>query len=230
MIVKSTTEFTENSNFLYLFIAGIVVGSILGMKRETLVKAFMKIFIPLIVGSVTAAIVGLAVGTLLGLGFQHTLLYIVIPIMAGGVGEGAIPLSIGYSDIMPISQGEAFALVLPSIMLGSLCAIILAGLLNRIGKKKPEWTGNGKVDRSEEESPALEESQSGQQMFNLSLFASGGILAVSLYLVGMLAHDFFGFPAPVAMLLLAVLIKLFRLVPASIENGAFGVSRFFQQL
>lgn len=38
---------------------------------------------------------------------------------------------------------------------------------------------------------------------------------------------FFRFPAPVAMLLLAVLIKLFRLVPASIENGAFGVSRFF---
>lgn len=134
-IVKSTTEFTENSNFLYLFIAGIVVGSILGMKRETLIKAFMKIFIPLIAGSVAAAIVGLAVGTLLGLGFQHTLLYIVIPIMAGGVGEGAIPLSIGYSDIMPMSQGEAFALVLPSIMLGSLCAIILAGLLNRIGKK-----------------------------------------------------------------------------------------------
>lgn len=225
-IVKSTTEFTENSNFLYLFIAGIVVGSILGMKRETLVKAFMKIFIPLIAGSVAAAIVGLAVGTLLGLGFQHTLLYVVIPIMAGGVGEGAIPLSIGYSDIMPMSQGEAFALVLPSIMLGSLCAIILAGLLNRIGKKKPEWTGNGKVDRSED-SPALEESQNGQHMFNLSLFASGGILAVSLYLVGMLAHDFFGFPAPVAMLLLAVLIKLFRLVPASIENGAFGVSRFF---
>lgn len=134
-IVKPTTEFTENSNFLYLFIAGIVVGSILGMKRETLVKAFMKIFIPLIAGSVAAAIVGLAVGTLLGLGFQHTLLYVVIPIMAGGVGEGAIPLSIGYSDIMPMSQGEAFALVLPSIMLGSLCAIILAGLLNRIGKK-----------------------------------------------------------------------------------------------
>jgi hypothetical protein len=34
----------------------------------------------------------------------------------GGVGEGAIPLSIGYSDIMPMSQGDAFALVLPSIV------------------------------------------------------------------------------------------------------------------
>ena len=63
----------------------------------------------------------------------------------GGVGEGAIPLSIGYSDIMPMSQGDAFALVLPSIMLGSLCAIMLSGLLNVIGKRKPEWTGNGRL-------------------------------------------------------------------------------------
>jgi len=104
-IIKSTTEFTENSNFLYLFISAIVVGSILGMKRETLVRAFIKIFIPLIAGTIAAAAVGLAVGTMLGLGFQHTLLYIVIPIMAGGVGEGAIPLSIGYSEIMHMSQG-----------------------------------------------------------------------------------------------------------------------------
>lgn len=78
-IVKSTTEFTENSNFLYLFISAIVVGSILGMKRETLVRAFLKIFIPLIAESIAAAAVGLAVGTMLGLGFQHTLLYIVLP-------------------------------------------------------------------------------------------------------------------------------------------------------
>ncbi|KXZ13044.1 2-hydroxycarboxylate transporter family protein [Bacillus nakamurai] len=225
-IVKSTTEFTNNSNFLYLFIAGIVVGSILGMKRETLIKAFAKIFIPLIAGSIAAAIVGLCVGTLLGLGFQHTLLYIVVPIMAGGVGEGAIPLSIGYSDIMPMSQGDAFALVLPSIMLGSLCAIILSGSLNVIGKRKPEWTGNGKVDKSDHSALSLEQPQNDQD-FNLSLFASGGILAVSLYLVGMLAHDFFQLPAPVVMLVLAVLIKLFRLAPASLENGAFGVSRFF---
>ncbi|MET1138453.1 2-hydroxycarboxylate transporter family protein, partial [Bacillus subtilis] len=110
-IIKSTTEFTDNSNFLYLFISAIVVGSILGMKRETLVRAFIKIFIPLIAGTIAVAAVGLAVGTMLGLGFQHTLLYIVIPIMAGGVGEGAIPLSIGYSEIMHMSQGEAFALV-----------------------------------------------------------------------------------------------------------------------
>lgn len=228
-IIQSTTEFTENSNFLYLFISTIVVGSILGMNRETIVRAFIKIFVPMIAGSIAAAAVGLAVGTMLGLGFQHTLLYIVIPIMAGGVGEGAIPLSIGYSEIMHMSQGEAFALVIPSIMFGSLSAVILSGVLNVIGKKNPEWTGNGKVDRSEGESaPALEaQDKKKESVFNLSDFASGGILAVSLYLVGMLLHDLFGLPAPVMMLLLAVAIKLFRLAPANIESGAYGVSRFF---
>lgn len=228
-IVKSTTEFTENSNFLYLFISAIVVGSILGMKRETLVRAFLKIFIPLIAGSIAAAAVGLAVGTMLGLGFQHTLLYIVLPIMAGGVGEGAIPLSIGYSEIMHMPQGDAFALVLPSIMFGSLTAVILSGVLNVIGKKKPEWTGNGKVDRSESGDVSSLESHDNEKesVFNLTNFASGGILAVTLYLVGMLSHDLFGFPAPVMMLLLAVAIKLFRLAPAHIESGAFSVSRFF---
>ncbi len=53
-----------------------------------------------------------------------------IPIIAGGVGEGAIPLSIGYSEILHQEQGVLFAQVLPPIMLGSLTAILLAGSLN----------------------------------------------------------------------------------------------------
>ena len=43
--------------------------------------------------------------------------------MAGGVGEGAIPLSIGYSEILHQEQGGLFPHVLPPIMLGSMTAI-----------------------------------------------------------------------------------------------------------
>src|SRR5215510_8308176 len=99
-IEKSVVEFTKYTNFLYLFIACIIVGSILGMDRQVLVKGFLKIFVPLALGSVAAGLVGTAVGTLLGLGASHTFFFVVIPIMAGGVGEGAIPLSIGYSEIL----------------------------------------------------------------------------------------------------------------------------------
>ncbi len=122
-----TTEFTKSSNFLYLFIASIIVGSILSMDRNVLIKGFIKIFVPLAIGSIAAMIVGTLVGTALGLGTHHTFFYIVVPIMAGGVGEGAIPLSVGYAEILHQDQGELFATVLPPVMLGSLTAIVLSG-------------------------------------------------------------------------------------------------------
>ena len=71
-IEKSVVEFTKYTNFLYLFIACIIVGSILGMDRQVLVKGFLKIFVPLAVGSIAAGIVGTLVGTLLGMGASHT--------------------------------------------------------------------------------------------------------------------------------------------------------------
>ena len=92
-----------------------------------------------------AGMVGTAVGTLLGLGARHTLFFLVVPIMAGGVGEGAIPLSVGYSEILHQNQGELFAEVLPVVMLGSLTAILLAGALNMLGKKYPHLTGEGRL-------------------------------------------------------------------------------------
>src|SRR5947208_11897169 len=88
-IIKMTTDFTKASNFLYLFIASIIVGSIFSMDRRVLIKGFLKIFVPLAIGSVAAMVVGTAVGTLLGLGTYHTFFFVVVPIMAGGVGEGA---------------------------------------------------------------------------------------------------------------------------------------------
>ena len=96
-LVSSVTDFTKSTNFLYLFITAIIVGSILGMDRKVLISGFARIFVPLAAGSVAAGLVGTLVGTLLGLGAKHTLFFLVIPIMAGGVGEGAIPLSMGYS-------------------------------------------------------------------------------------------------------------------------------------
>ena len=44
---RRSTDFTKFTNFLYLFIASIIVGSILGMDRDVLIKGFLKIFVPL---------------------------------------------------------------------------------------------------------------------------------------------------------------------------------------
>ena len=225
-VLNLTVEFTKSTNFLYLFIASIIVGSILSMDRNVLIKGFLKIFVPLAIGSVVAAAVGTAVGTLLGLGPYHTFFYLVAPIMAGGVGEGAIPLSIGYAGILGQEQGHIFAEVLPPVMLGSLTAILLSGMLNALGKKRPHLTGQGRLQPGEERDVAPQpETLPGQ--FDIANIAAAGITSISLYMVGMMCFRLFDFPAPVAMLFVAVMFKLSRLVSPQLQQSAFIVYKFF---
>jgi len=225
-IVKVTTDFTKVSNFLYLFIASIIVGSILSMDRKVLIKGFLKIFVPLAAGTIVAGCVGTAVGTLLGLGAYHTFFFIVVPIMAGGVGEGAIPLSIGYAEILHQEQGALFATVLPPVMLGSLTAIVFSGMLNYVGKRYPHLTGEGRLQPGEHDDmdPTREEITG---HMDVSHIAAAGITALTLYLLGILCQRMFGLPAPVAMLFLAVLVKLTQAVSPQLQEGAFVVYKFF---
>ncbi len=226
-ILKATVDFTKNSNFLYLFISCIIVGSILGMDRHVLVKGFLKIFVPLGIGSLAAGAVGTLVGTLLGLGAYHTFFFIVVPIMAGGVGEGAIPLSIGYAEILHQPQGDFFAQVLPPVMLGSLTAILFSGMLNYVGKRYPHLTGEGRLQPDEHDDlPPGDEPISGQS--DVTTIAAAGVTAVTLYLIGLLGQRLFGFPAPVAMLFIAVVLKLTQAVSPRLQLGAFVVFKFFQ--
>ena len=225
-VLKNVVDFTKSTNFLYLFISSIIVGSILSMDRNVLIKGFLKIFVPLAAGSVVAGAVGTAVGTLLGLGPYHTFFYLVAPIMAGGVGEGAIPLSIGYAGILGQEQGHVFAEVLPPVMLGSLTAILLSGMLNSLGKKRPHLTGNGRLQPTEDgDLQPQAETFSGQ--LDIGNIAAAGITSISLYMVGMMCFRLFDFPAPVAMLFVAVMFKLSRLVSPQLQQSSYIVYKFF---
>lgn len=231
VIVQTVTDFTKVTNFLYLFIACIIVGSILSMDRTVLIRGFVKIFIPLAAGSVTAALVGTGVGTLLGLGAKHTFFYIVVPIMGGGVGEGAIPLSVGYAEILGLKQGDEFARVLPPVMFGSLTAILLSGTLNFLGKKYPHLTGEGRLQPGEQDDLHPQEEEITGHM-DVSHIAAGGSIAITLYLLGVAASTLppaiFRFPAPVVMLFLAVAVKLAYGVPPILQQGAGVVYKFFR--
>ena len=226
-MLKPVVEFTKASNFLYLFIAAIIVGSIFGMDRQVLIKGFVKIFVPLAAGSIVAGIVGTLIGVVLGLGAYHTFFYVVIPIMAGGVGEGAIPLSIGYAEILHQEQGNLFALILPPIMLGSLTAILLAGFLNWVGKRLPRLTGEGRLQPGVGEELTPGEEKTAASAVDPGAIAAAGVTAIALYLLGTACFKLFGLPGPVAMLFLAVLVKLTRAVPPSLQLAGQTVYKFF---
>ena len=229
-LVKSISAFTDQSNFLYLFIAAIIVGSILGMDRRVLVAGFLKIFVPLATGTVAATAVGCLVGTALGLGLKHSFFMVVAPIMAGGVGEGAIPLTLGYAQASGQAQGPILAQVLPAVMLGSLTAILLSGALNAVGRRYPTLTGEGRLQPGEVDDEPLsgtEAEQAAASPTSAQDVAAALLLAVTLYLLGSLAQKLWNWPGPVVMLALAVAIKLARAASPSLERGAYANFKFF---
>jgi len=231
--ISAISAFTKQSNFLYLFIACIIVGSILGMHRRVLIAGFLKIFVPLFAGSLAALIAGTLAGALLGLGWRHSLFFIVIPIMGGGIGEGALPLSLGYSSLLHIPQGDIFATILPAVLLGNLVALLISGALATFARRHPSLTGQGRL-QPEASGQALalppdhEDLPTGQPP-DATTVAAAGLTAITLYLLGIVVQDISGFPAPVLMLALAVGLKLARAVSARLREGAGVIYVFFAQ-
>ncbi|MCG8708247.1 2-hydroxycarboxylate transporter family protein [Brenneria sp. 4F2] len=229
-VVESTIKFYKSTNILYLYICCIIVGSIMSMDRKTLIQGFMRIFFPMLCGELVGMVVGMGVGLALGMDPFQIFFFLILPIMAGGVGEGAIPLSIGYAALLHMDQGVALGRILPIVMLGSLTAIVIAGSLNQLGKLYPQLTGEGQLmpsDAKEDKKPnALSNAFSGKT--DVTTIASGALLAVLLYMVGMLLHKLIGLPAPVGMLFAAVLLKLAHGVSPRILEGSQVVYKFFQ--
>ena len=228
-MVSVVSQFTKQSNYLFLYIAAVIVGSVFAMDRTILIRGFVRIFAPLAVGTVAAVIVGTAVGTALGLGAGHALFYVVLPVMAGGVGDGAAPLSIGYASVLHQNFGSQFALILPAVMIGSLFAILLAGGLNWLGKRRPALSGGGRLQPGAADDEFLRRDEPPPHLDVMSI-ASGLITAVTLYLVGEFAFQMWKLPAPVVMLVVAVAMKLGWAVTRRLQLGADAVFQMFAKV
>ncbi len=111
-------------------------------------------------------------------------------------------------------------------MLGSLTAIILSGGLNFLGKRFPHLTGEGRLQLGE-----ADVALSGQDAVKVTptpqTVGAAVLMVVTLYLVGALAQTLLHWPGPVVMLALAVVIKLARLAPPALEQGAYANYQFF---
>ncbi|MGH2226982.1 2-hydroxycarboxylate transporter family protein, partial [Enterococcus faecalis] len=79
------------------------------------------------------------------LGWKHSLFYIVTPVLAGGIGEGILPLSLGYSAITGLPSEELVGQLIPATIIGNFFAIMCSGLLSGLGEKRPELSGQGQL-------------------------------------------------------------------------------------
>ena len=94
-------------------------------------------------------------------------------------------------------------------MLGSLTAILLAGFLNWVGKRRPHLTGEGRLQPGVGEELVAGEEKAAASTVDASAIAAAGVTAIALYLLGTACFKLFGLPGPVAMLFLAVAVKVY---------------------
>ena len=223
--LKAITTTMQTANLQYLYIACLVAGSILGMNRRILIQGFLKMFVPLLVGTVTAIAAGILVGLLFGYDPKHTFFFIVIPILGGGIGEGILPLSIGYSQITGMAQGHLIATMVPAALIGNVIAILASGILKRFGEKHPAYSGDGVLVRTGEDIALLKEKKDDAAL-DLRLMGSGLLLGCALFILGALLASITGIPGPVLMIVAAAVLKVARAIPESMEVGAYQMYKF----
>jgi CCS family citrate carrier protein len=181
-VTENVNTFMKGGGFLDFYIAALITGSILGMSKKLLMKAAIRYF-PTILGAVAVALALVGVGGLIfGYTFFESMAYIGIPIVGGGMGAGAVPISEVFASAMNVPAEEILSRLVPAVALGNAMAIVAAGLLDKLGKAKPALSGNGKLMEVGED----KDLHGKDEVFTPSLtdFGKGIAIAVVFFVLG----------------------------------------------
>ena len=132
-------------DFLTCYVITLICGTILTMDRKVLIKVGIRYFVPIFGGLIFAYGLGALAGQVLGIGWKHAIMYIAGPIMGGGNGAGAVPMSEIYSSVNGVDKAVIYSELHAMTTLGNWVSIFFAIILNVVGQKRPETTGNGEI-------------------------------------------------------------------------------------
>jgi malate:Na+ symporter len=223
--IKIVTDFMKGQSFLDFYIAALITGSILGMDRNLLIKASIR-YLPAILGGVICAVIfaGL-LGAVIGFGAKQAILYIAVPIMGGGMGAGAVPLSQIYGESMNNDSANVLSMMVPAVALGNAMAIVCGGILNKIGNKYPKLTGNGQLMLVSEK--LVVEKQTKNEPIVLSDLGIGILLSTSFFAFGVIVGKLIPSIHSYAWMIIAVgICKATGVIPEKYEKACFNWFQF----
>jgi len=237
-------KYSEAATFLYddygyqvLFISLLIVSSVLSVNRKQLMKAFVG-YIPAILGGIIgAALLGILGGLIFRVSISDLLTLYILPIMGGGNGAGAIPLSEMYEEITGGSKEAYYSQAFAILNVANNFAIISAVLLHKLGMSKKSTTGNGELLRnskvdilnngSEEDEIKLTQKEKQRDMA-VGLLITGAIYAVSYALgkiilpsIGYVKLHFYAY-----MVIITALLNIADVIPKRYKVGAKTLSSF----
>ena len=225
-------------NFLEMFIPALIVGSVLTVDRKTLIKSISG-YIPLIIiGVIGASIGGIAVGLIFGKNPIDVMMNYVLPIMGGGTGAGAIPMSEIWSSKTGRPASEWFAFAISILSIANIIAILSGALLKKLGEVKQNLTGNGEliIDNSKEAIKDKEVDLKPELVDTVAAFILTGVLFMVAHILGELwaafaksHHIDFELHRLVFLILLTMFLNIANLVPDKIKAGAKRMQTLFSK-
>ncbi len=230
-VVKSIDDFFKPTGaFLDFYIAALITGSILGMNRKLLVKAAARYF-PAIFGCIALSFLFAAViGAITGYGVVKTLLLIALPIIGGGMGAGAVPLSKIFESGGSMTATEAISIMTPAVAIGNALSIVMGGLIVKMVTSK-KWNGQGQLiargvdpremEVSDDMKAARERIDLGQMGIGLlvstTFFAFGQVVALGWKALG----TGISIHAYAWMIITVAIFKIFKILPEKYEVACY---------
>lgn len=231
--VDATVNFYDGISFQTMFICFLMAGSLLVIGRKTLIRSVARYIPTILAGIAGAAIFGLVGGMVMGYRPADVVCNYVLPIMGGGNGAGAVPMSQIFEEVTGISKDTFYAKAIAILTFANILCIIVAALLNGLGKQFPKLTGDktnlmrsDSADVVGDEKVKLPETTLGDCgnafLWVGAIFAAACLIkAVAPKICGARIHEYAWF-----VLLLAVL-NVADLVPLYVRSGIKKVTDMF---
>ena len=225
--------FKGDGGFLDWYIAALITGSILGMNRKLLMKAAARYFPAIFGGLILAFALCMGVAALMGYPVMNALLLVALPIMGGGMGAGATPLSriFDANPKVALDASQAISIMSPAVAIGNAISIVMAGILVKaLSSDKVNGHGRlmqaGSIDPRELEiSPEMQQKRSHIELYNLGigLLVSGTFFAIGFILQGLWNALGTGVTihAYAWMIITVAVCKISGIVPERVEIACF---------
>lgn len=232
------TFFKTEGGFLDWYIAALITGSILGMNRKLLVKAAARYFPAIFGGLILAFALCCGMAAIMGYPVMNALLLIALPIMGGGMGAGATPLSKIFESSGSMSAAEALSVMTPAVAIGNAVSIVLAGVLVKVISGKLNGNGQlmqaGSIDPRELEiSPEMQKKRESLSLTNMGigLLVSGGFFAWGFICAGVWKALVPGITihAYAWMIITVAICKIADIIPENIEIACFQWFQFIMK-
>ena len=222
---------SDDANFLELFIVMLIVGSVLGLDRDILLKSFAG-YVPAILGGLAVAMLfGVLAGLPFGVSPTNAIIMYVLPIMGGGNGAGAVPLSQIYEQVTGDAAANYYTFAIIILTIANLFCIVASALLNTLGEKVPSLTGDkktllrggGNIARDDAKIKTDNEDLAGALLLAVACYSFGRLMAKVILpeIAGAPIHQY------AYMILFVVFLAATGKIPARVRAGAKRLQSFF---